>query len=83
MLLKCQTSKSDHCVQVLFPLLALVPRKEVRNDVVSEIMAPLLGGDAEEEQRGNAVEDVLSQQQASAQADATGFGDTPGRGLLP
>ncbi len=38
--------------QVLFPLLALVPRKEkeISNDVVTEIGAPLLGGEGHDEQ---------------------------------
>jgi hypothetical protein len=60
-------------LQVLFPLLALVPRKEVRNDAASEIIAPLLGGEGEEN-----PEDLMCQQQASAQANEN-FGELPGK----
>jgi hypothetical protein len=58
-------------LQVLFPLLALVPRKEVSNDAASEVTAPLLGGEEEDEQGRHVAEDVESQLQAAPQANET------------
>ena len=57
--------QSGCSVQVLFPLLALVPRREVSKDTTIGVTAPLLGSerDAEEGQQP-AVGDVLATQSA-------------------
>jgi len=76
--------KPARLLQVLFPLLALVPRREVsHHHAATEVMAPLLGagvggGDAEQGQEAPAV-GLFPQLQASAQANET-FREPPGIG---
>ena len=63
-------------MQVLFPLLALVPRREVSKDAPTGVAAPLLGseGDAEQGQE-SACADLLATQSADEYAQGCDVAD--------